>query len=94
MNVLRLVEEKVSLAFYLAAAGLLPCVAHADAAVPRNGSGWGLLGILVFVTFGFPVIGISFLIVACFAKRKKGWLIWGGILLLISAPFWYQVFFT
>ena len=67
---------------------LFPAVAYADAAVPMDAKSWSLFGVFVFVLLVFPVIGVSFLLVALFAKRKKGWLIWGGILLLISATLW------
>lgn len=72
---------------------LFPAVAYADAAVPMDAKSWSLFGVFMFVLFGFPVIGVSFLLAALFAKRKMGWLIWGGILLLISGMFWVRVLF-
>ncbi len=73
-----------------------PAVARADVAVdvavPRYGNALGEMCLQPLVLFGLPAAGTVLLLTALFAKRKKGWLVWGCVLLAISAVIWLLVF--
>ncbi|MBP5509406.1 MAG: hypothetical protein J6Z49_00640 [Kiritimatiellae bacterium] len=92
MNMLKHTGTSFSSFVCVTLLSLFPFIARADAAVPMDGRCLSFLAILGLILFVFPAVGASFLLTACFAKRKKGWLIWGGVLLLLSGLLWSQFY--